>query len=217
MNNKQILIIIGIIIGCVLLFLCGVYVGKKTVPIKEVVKIEYIKGETIYDTIPNPVPVYIQKPIDTVNIIKQCVADGIFSELFPNKQYTDTIYLMKEDTTKIMADWSTKREYEETLFDIDTVGNLKIKTYTQYNRLGSINYTFTPIQKKETTEVYVERKFLPYAGIGLSTFPSYDVEIGLFYRKSFGFSIEGSYYPKLIIENENIQKYSISLKVLKMF
>lgn len=216
MNTRnKILMIIGIVLGCALIFIGGIYVGKKTVPIKTVIKTEYIKGETIHDTIPEPVPVYITKPIDTANIIKQCVADGIFSELFPEKHYTDTLVLFKEDTTKIMADWATKREYKQTLFDIDTVGKLNISTYTQYNRLGDVQYTFTPVYKKETTQVFIERKFLPYAGIGLSTFPSYDAEIGLFYRKSFGFSIEGRYYPKPL--TEEMKKYDISLKILKMF
>ena len=95
------------------------------------------------------------------------------------------------------------------------VGKLTIKTFTQYNRLGNIEYTYIPINKKETTTVFIERKFLPYFGIGLSTFPSYDAEIGLFYRKSFGFSIEGNYYPKPL--TDDMLKYSIGMKVLKMF
>lgn len=214
-KTKYIIITVGIVLLSALLFFGGIYVGKKRVPIKEVTKIEYVKGETIHDTIVKPDVKYITRPIDTANIIKQCVADGIFNELFPEKHYTDTIVLYKEDTTKIMADWATKRDYEQQLFDIDTVGKLTIKTFTQYNRLGNIEYTYTPINKKETTTVFIERKFLPYIGIGLSTFPSYDAEIGLFYRKSFGFSIEGNYYPKPL--TDDMLKYSIGMKVLKMF
>lgn len=215
MSKKKIWLIIGIVIGCALLFIGGIYVGKKTVPVKVITKTKYLPGEPIHDVIDNPVPVYIAKPIDTANLIKQCVADGIFSELFPEKIITDTLYLMKEDTTKIMADWATKREYEETLFDVDTLGKLKINTYTQYNRLGSIDYTFTPVIKQQTTEIYNVRKFSPFVGAGLSTFPSYDAEVGFFYRESVGVSIEGSYYPKLL--TEDMQKYSVSLKVLKKF
>lgn len=215
MDKKKLLIAIGIIIGCALLFIGGIYVGKKMVPVKVVTKTEYVKGKEIHDTIYKPVPVYVESLVDTANLIAQCVKDGIFSELFPEKIITDTLYLMKEDTTKIMMDWVTKREYKETLFDVDTLGKLTIETYTQYNRLGNINYTFIPVTKQQTTEIYNVRKFSPFVGIGLSTFPTYDAEIGFFYRESFGVSIEGSYYPKLL--TENMQKYTIGLKVLKKF
>ena len=215
MDNKKIWKIVGIVIACALLLLCGIYIGKKMVPVKTITKTVYVEGTPIHDTIDNPVPVYIETPIDTANLIAQCVRDGIFSELFPEKQHTDTIVLFKEDTTKIMADWATRREYNETLFDIDTVGKLTINTYTQYNRLGDIEYNFVPMYKQVTTEIYNVRKFSPYIGVGLSTFPLYDAVIGFFYRESFGVSIEGQYYPKLL--SEDMMKYSFGIKVLKKF
>lgn len=215
MSKKDIITIIGVLLGCTIIFIGGIYVGKKTTPVKEIIKTVYVKGETIHDTITKPYPVEIIKPVDTANIIKQCVADGIFYELFPEKHVTDTIYMSKLDTTIIMADWATKREYRQQLFDIDTVGKLNIVTYTQYNRLGDIQYTFTPIYKQETTTVILERKLTPYVGLGLTTLPSYNAEVGLFYHKSWGVAVEGNYYPKLY--SEDFPRYSIGMKVLKMF
>lgn len=212
---KTIKTIVSILIVCSILFLCGIYVGKKTVPVKEITTVEYVKGETLYDTIVKTNIKYVVRPIDTASIIRQCVDDGIFTELFPEKYNTDTLILYKEDTTKIMADWASKREYKQQLFDNDTVGKMTIATYTQYNRLGDISYIFEPINKKETTTVLIERNILPYIGVGLSTLPSYDAEIGLFYKRSFGVSVEGRYYPKQLYDE--MVKYDVGIKIMKMF
>ena len=204
------------IVALVLMFLLGIYVGKKTTPIKTVTKVEYVEAEPIHDSIDKPVPFYIKTPVDTANLIAQCVKDGIFYELFPEKTILDTIYMDKTDSTKLMADWASERLYEQILFDVDTLGRMKINTSVQYNRLGTIYYDFTPVVKTVTNNVYIERKFLPFVGVGLSTFPSYNAEVGLFINRSWGFSVNGNYYPNK--ENyEYIPKYDLGIKVLKMF
>ena len=204
-----------IIVGIVGLFILGIYIGKKTTKPQIIEHTEYITLPPQTDTIP---PVIIKETVDTANLIKQCIKDGIYQELFPEKiiYLTDTLEFDKTDSTKIMQDWITKREYEATLFDVDTLGKCDIKTIVQYNRLGTIDYTFTPKQKQTTISEVTIRKFLPYIGGGITTFPSAEIEAGLFINQSYGFSLSGSYYfnPNKI---EGLPKYSVGIKVLKMF
>lgn len=204
-----------IILGIIGLFLFGIYVGKKTFKPQIIEHTEYITLPAQTDTVP---PIIIKEKIDTGKLIKQCIKDGIYQELFPEKivYITDTVELDKTDSTKIMQDWITKREYEATLFDVDTLGKCSIKTVVQYNRLGDINYTFSPIQKQSTKTEVVTRKYLPFIGGGITTFPSIGVEAGLFINQSYGFAVDGSYYfnPNKI---EGLPKYSVGLKVFKMF
>lgn len=204
-----------IILGIIGLFLLGIYVGKKTFKPQIIEHTEYITLPPQTDTIP---PIIIKETVDTLNLIKRCIKDGIYQELFPEKivYITDTVTLDKTDSTKIMQDWITKREYEATLFDVDTLGKCSIKTVVQYNRLGDINYTFSPIQKQSTKTEVVTRKYLPFIGGGITTFPSIGVEAGLFINQSYGFAVDGSYYfnPNKI---EGLPKYSVGLKVFKMF
>lgn len=205
----------AIIVGTIALFILGIYIGKKTTKPKIVEKIEYITLPPQHDTIP---PIIIKETVDTADLIKQCVTDGIYQELFPEKivYLTDTITFDKTDSTKIMQDWATKRDYEATLFDVDTLGKCDIKTSVQYNRLGNIDYTFIPVQKQTNITEVTTRKFLPYVGAGITTFPSAEIETGLFIDQSYGFALSGNYYfnPKKI---DGIPKYSVGIKVFKMF
>ena len=207
----------GIVAIAILLFLTGIYIGKKTQKVVEKVVTEYVPGEPVHDTIP-PIIIKETQPVDTANLIAQCVQDGIYQELFPEKivYITDTTQFSKSDSTKIMLDWATKRDYNAVLFDIDTVGKCTINTSVQYNRLGNIDYTFNPIYKQQTVYVQTKREILPFVGAGLSTFPSVSAEAGLFFNQSFGVATEGTYYfnQKKI---EGIPQYDIKLKVYKMF
>ena len=204
-----------IIVGIVGLFILGIYIGKKTTKPQIIEHTEYITLPPQTDTIP---PIIIKETVDTANLIKQCIKDGIYQELFPEKivYITDTLEFDKTDSTKVMQDWITKREYEATLFDVDTLGKCDIKTTVQYNRLGTIDYTFVPKQKQTTVTEVVTRKYLPFIGGGITTFPSVGVEAGLFINQSYGFSLDGSYYfnPNKI---EGLPKYSVGIKVFKMF
>ena len=213
-NNKKTILII---VSALLLFLLGIYVGKKTTPEKINTVIEYVEGEPIHDTL-DPIIIYEKAPIDTLKIIQQCVKDGIYAELFPEKikYITDTLFFEKEDTTKILADWATLRQYDETLFDSDTLGVMKLKTYVQYNRLGNIVYDFTPMTKTVTNTVYKTRVFLPYIGAGLSRLPSYSLEGGFFIKQSWGFSLDVNYYP-FANNLEGFPSIDYGIKILKMF
>ena len=42
MSKKDIITIIGVLLGCAIIFIGGIYVGKKTTPVKEIIKTVYI-------------------------------------------------------------------------------------------------------------------------------------------------------------------------------
>ena len=215
--NKTSKAILAIALGAGL-FIGGYYTCKKTTPEKIVEHTVYEKLPPIHDSIPYPVYISETVPVDPARIIQQCVRDGVFTELFPERirTITDTVYLEKSDTSQILADWATKRDYEETLFDRDTLGTMTVRTSVQYNRLGTIHYDFTPVRKLVTREIYTVRKVLPFVGAGASTYPSVNAEAGLFWKQSWGLSVQGNYYlaPNRYAE---APQYDFGVKVLKMF
>lgn len=153
------------------LFGCGFYFGRTTIKTKKEIVTEYIKGDTIRDIMYLPKPYKVIAPIDTLGIIKKCIEDGIYSELWPTKTITEYIEITKEDTTKIMADWATKRLYNENVFDCDTIGSCSIEAEVQYNRLRLLGYSFEPVTKQVTETTYKVKIFSPFVGVGWSTNP----------------------------------------------
>lgn len=140
----------------------GFIVGRKSVKIPEPGEhTEYITLPPIHDSIPKPVPYYVEAPIDTAKIIEQCVKDGLFQELWPDKPVDP----VNADTTAIMIDWATKRKYSETIFDVDTLGKCVVDAEVQYNRLKMVGYEFTPVQKVTTNTIYKENLFSPFVGV----------------------------------------------------
>ena len=149
-----------------LLFGIGFTTGRKTVKLpKPVEKVEYVKGETIHDTIYRPKPYKVTRPADTLDIIKACIADGIYKELWPKEVVKE--YITKEDTAAVMADWATERKYTKTLFNTKEEGKFVLNTSVKYNRLGEISYDFTPGNKVVTQTVYKSTKDVsPFVGVG---------------------------------------------------
>ena len=179
-----------IVIGLCLL---SYYIGRKREP-DVIVKTEvkYVELPPIHDTIDKPVPYKVVVPADTADIILDCVKSGKFADLFP-KQPGDTVYITKEDTAAVIKDWATERLYAETLFDVDTLGRCDVNALVQYNRLASLNYTFTPIQKQTEITTRSVRKFLPYVGAGLGTNGSVVAQGGMFIKEDAGFALQYYY------------------------
>jgi hypothetical protein len=174
------------------LFWGGFFIGKQREP--EVITntvTEYVELPPIHDTIPVPKPYKVVEPADTVDIIKKCIENGLFAELFPPRP--DTVFVTKEDTSAVIKDWATQRHYAETLFDIDTVGKCSINADVQYNRLSNLSYEFIPIQKQTQTTIRTTRTFLPYVGAGLSTNATYSAQGGVFYKQDAGVAIQYNY------------------------
>ncbi|MBO6062964.1 MAG: hypothetical protein J6P62_03205, partial [Bacteroidales bacterium] len=97
--NKTSKAILAVALGAGL-FIGGYYTCKKTTPEKIVEHTVYEKLPPIHDSIPYPVYISETVPVDPARIIQQCVRDGVFTELFPERirTITDTVYLEKSDT-----------------------------------------------------------------------------------------------------------------------
>ena len=196
MTTKQwkflfhIFVIVGIFIG-------GFFTGRSTVKVKEVTTIQYIKGDTIRDTVYYPKPYKEIIPIDTLAIIQQCIKDGIYQELWPEKVITEYIEVTKEDTTKIMTDWATKRYYNEVLFQNDSIGSCSVNTEVQYNRMRLLGYNFVPVTKQVNETKYLVKTFSPFVGAGYLTNPwdenrdpIININGGVFIKEKYGVQIQ---------------------------
>lgn len=212
MNNKQ--FIFTLIIIALLFGVAGFFIGRSTIDNKPKVIVKYIKGETIRDSIPYPQPYYVEKPVDTFNIIKRCVKDSIYCELFPKKIITEYIEITKEDTNAIIMDWASKRMYSDTLYNNDTIGTCVVDATVQYNRLSLLSYQFTPMQKNTITTNYKVKTFSPYIGAGFiidNTLKDYlnimpTANIGFFIKERYGMNLQ---YAKSFKSKNNF--YGISL------
>ena len=174
------------VIGILLLLFIGFLLGRKTIKQPEP-DIIYLPGDTITIAPDNP-PTPVKEEVDTANIIKNCVKNGLFYELFPEKVRDSIVYLTltKEDTAKVFNDWATRREYNTLLFDIDTVGSATLNAEVQYNRLMNYNLDFVPVIKQVTT-VKKTPKYSPFIGAGVTTLPSIGLSGGYFYDDKMGF------------------------------
>jgi hypothetical protein len=180
----------------ILLLALGFFIGRKTIKMPSpTVIIKYEKGEPIHDTLYKVKPYKVTEPADTLDIIRYCVNSGKYKELWPKEEVP--VYITKEDTTKIMRDWATKREYKETLFDSDTLGTCTIDAEVQYNRINSLEYTFTPIYKTVTNTVYEIKKYSGFVGAGYSRTigngaddNKIDIDAGFFYKDKYGAMIK---------------------------
>ena len=208
MTEKKWKILFHVIV-VIILFIGGLLLGRCTKKVKENTKIEYIKGDTVRETIIKPVPELVQTPVDTVDIIKQCIKDGLYKELWPERVITEYVEITKEDTTKIMKDWATKRIYDKTLFQNDSIGTFKVKTEIQYNRLQLMDYTFEPIHKEITKTEYKIKTFSPFVGVGYLTNPWDEIRNpiitvngGFFIKEKYG--IQAQYMRTLKTKNDFI-------------
>lgn len=189
------------IILCIVLIIgilgVGFYMGRKSINTKPKVEIKYIKGDTIKDTIYLPTPVRETIPIDTINFIKQIIADGMYKELWPERVITEYVEVTKQDSTEIINDWMTKRYYSEQIFNNDTIGNCTINAEVQYNRLRLIDYTYNPITKEVTNTHYKVKTFSPFLGGGYMVNPWDDIRDpiitvngGIFIREKYGLQVQ---------------------------
>ena len=185
-------IIFAIIISAII-FVTGFNFGRKTVKDAPTTVIDhYIQLPAIHDTTVVTKPKYIKVPADTAKIIEQCIKDGIYTELFPEKIIEKEIYLTSEDTLAIVVDWATARNYEETILDNDTVGKLDISAEIQYNRLKFISYDLQLVQKQTEIENVKTFKYEPFAGISVFTNNTVQGQIGTYIHGKFGVSLNYS-------------------------
>ena len=162
------LFVAGFITGGVVLF----FVGRART--EKVVTTEYVRGETVRDTVRVPypvreeVPVYYSLPVryDTV--------------------YIDNFIYVREtvDTLAIIAEYIVERTYEIDMFDNEN-GKMTIWPVLQYNRLKvAVPFEFTPLQRVDRS--LVVRTWVPFVASSYSTFGTVGVGGGIFYHNIAG-------------------------------
>lgn len=186
-----VLTLAALLIGGACFFAGRAYAEKN---MKPKIQIEYVKGDTVTDTVYVPEPYEVIKPLDTVNFITQIFSAGLYSEVFPHRVDTVIQYIpTKDDSSAVIKDYLTKRVYNETFFDNDTLGKFDFRGEVQYNRLMSYDYSFTPMQKNITVTKYVVKKYSPFIGGGVSTQPAVIAQGGMFFDEKYGFAIQYDY------------------------
>ena len=160
----------------ILLIALGFMAGRWTM--KPIEKIEYVKGETIHDTIPKPVPYLVEVPADPVLPMKP---DTI--KIPGEPEYITQVV----DTAQIIAEFIKRNSYRETLFDSDTLGTMVVDAQVQYNQLQKLGYTFTPVQKQIITEK--KKVFTPFLSVSANTLGYVGVGVGVYYN-NLGFGVK---------------------------
>lgn len=202
--NKQTQTRIMKILGALAIAL-GIFIaGRQTVKPKTETATEYLPGEPIEIEIPVPVPVEVIKPIDSANVILDCIKSGKFADLFPERVRDSIVYVTKEDTAAVLIDWATERIYEQKVFDIDTVGTATIKAKSQYNRITWLSSTFVPVVKHTTVTDVIRRKYAPFAGAGITTMPEIVINGGMYFDDKYGISLLYEY-------NWQVEKHAVGL------
>ena len=190
-KTSKILKAVSYILLVLLIAAGGFFGGRSTIKEKEIKWVKYEKGKTITVTKDSLVPVYVNKPIDTTNVILAAIKSGKFNDLFPVRD--NIIYITKQDTSAVLLDWMAERYYDELLFDIDTVGTEKLQLRVQFNRLQGIKSTFTPVVKHVYEKEVRVKKFSPFVGVGITTASELATTGGLFYDDKYGAQLTYEY------------------------
>jgi hypothetical protein len=165
------------------LLILSFIIGKKSVKVTEKTKIEYIQLDPIHDTVykPKEVEVYVPIKLDTASLLQYCLDNNLYDYLIVSSDSVRVEYV-SVDTLAILEDWLSVRNYDITLFDIDTLGKVQVTPVIQYNKLQNIGYTFTPISKQVEVEKIKERIISPFIYLGIGTSFDKNLGIGLYYK-----------------------------------
>lgn len=204
-KSKKILtyIVVALVIGAVCFF-----AGRSTIKTRTITWVKYEKGKTVTIYKDSLVPVYVSKPADTLDVLLAAIQSGKFNDLFPVRD--SIIYITKDDSSAVIRDWATERFYEETLFDIDTVGTEKVKMRLQYNKLQEISGTFVPVVKTVGEKELLVKKYSPFVGGGITTMPEIVANAGIFFEDKYGVSLLYEY-------NWEIKKHAVGITALYKF
>lgn len=186
----------------------GFWLGRKQAKVITKTKVEYVNSPKITGVIVKPQPIREIKPIDTLRIVEECIAKGIYAELFPQREVIKYVS-DKSDSTAIMKDWATIREYRDTLFNNDTTGTFVLSSRIQYNRIEKYLYEYSTITKIVTNTERVVKGFSPFAGIGYISDGFGIVNGGFYIKEKYGFS---GIYERDFINGRNHYGGMISIK-----
>lgn len=174
-----------LVIAALIALAAGFFLGRSTIKDQDPI-IEYVKGETITDTITN-----IQ--VDSIVVPKIIYLPMVADTIYVNDTF---IVTTKVDTAAVLADYVLKRFYNETLFDNDTNGSMYVRTMIQYNRMGKLEYEFTPIRVERT--IHEKRLLVPFARMSINTHKYFGVGGGIYIR-DLGIGVD--YINDLILED----------------
>ena len=206
MSNKAKIAIILIVIA--LFWGFGFWLGRKHAKVITKTKVEYVTSPKITGVIAKPQPIREIKPIDTLRIVEECIAKGIYSELFPKREFIKYVP-DKSDSTAIMKDWATIREYQDTLYNNDTTGTFVLSSKVRYNRIERYAYEYTTVTKIVTNTERVVKGFSPFVGVGYISDGFGVVNGGFYIKEKYGFS---GVYERDFINGKNHYGWMISIK-----
>ena len=180
-----IIIVMSLVTGGVI----GYFFGKGNIETVTVIEkqVKYFPGKRIVGTI---------KDLDPVRVEIPSIPDLLV--------YRDTIiidsvvYVNKVDSFTILREYLTKRYYDETLFDIDTIGKCKITFQVYKNRASNLNYEFTPVYKtieEKVTEIKKPRDMFVTGGMGLIINGGLTGQVA-FFDKKFGIGYQYTNFNK---------------------
>lgn len=173
------------------LLLAGFFIGRATIPMKEVVRYvrlpavrgsltsfdltpiaETFSGQLKFITVFRDVPAQAdpQHPLKLVDPVAWPAAGREIDTL---ASYVATV-----------VDWNVRRTYAKTLFDTKELGKFSFTAEVQYNTLDGFDYDFQPTQR-EVTQVKT-MLWQPFASIEYNTFEQGSVGIGTFYKNVGG-------------------------------
>ena len=107
------------------------------------------------------------------------------------------------DTASIINDYIAERTYSVTLFD-NLNGRLDITPTIQYNRLTTVPFTFSPIEKT----VYTQQKWKLFSTLSYNTFNIAGVGAGVFYKN------RGVHYRYLWNTHTNVKGHEFGVNVM---
>lgn len=177
MNNKKTICIIIVL----LLVSVAFYLGRLSINTDPV--IEYVKGETIRDTVKieklvsykeeTPKDPSLPTKKDTIIEYRDIFVEG------KTKTVIDTFFISSVDTSAIINNYIKKRFYNPVLFDDKEKGYLALDLSVQYNELKNLSYVFTPVHQRQT--IIKKRVFIPFASGSYSTLNYVGLGGGVFY------------------------------------
>ena len=167
--------------------LIAFFIGRASV--KQTSEIVYTKGKNVSGNVSITLPTREIMPIEPILHYKYIFIDNTKIEIV--------------DTAKIINDYIAERTYSVTLFD-NLHGKLDITPTIQYNKLTTVPFSFTPIEKT----VYTEQRWTFFSTISYNTFNIAGVGAGVFYKNT------GLYYKYLWNTDLNMKGHELGVNVM---
>ena len=157
--------------------------------VKQTNEVVYTKGKPVSNTIQVSLPTKEITPIAPLLPYKYVFIDNTKTEVV--------------DTAKIISDYIAEKSYSVTLFD-NLHGKLEISPTVQYNKLTTIPYTFTPIEKT----VFRKQKWTLFSTVSYNTFNIAGVGGGVYYKNM------GMHYKYLWNANLHEKGHEVGFNVI---